>query len=156
PLLVWPRTYPVMPAPQLSVDQQVEGSFSPNKVGMSGDVLGVRPYRRGDSLRRIHWSQTARHDRLIVCEFQANARPMVQLILDADSRVHSGGGRDGSREWAIRIVASLAKGWLEAGVELGAAWNGESFPPASGPNQVNLLLDGLAKLPGESSVSLSE
>lgn len=154
PLLVWPRTFPVMPAPQLSVDQQIEGSFSPHKVGMSGDVLGVRPYRRGDSLRRIHWSQTARHDRLIVCEFQANARPMVQLILDADPRVHVGSGPDGSREWAIRVVASLAKGWLEAGVEIGAAWNVESLQPASGPNQLNQLLDGLAKLPDDTEVSL--
>ena len=146
PLVVWPRTYAVLPAPQFSADQQIEGSFSPHKVGMSGDVLGVRPYRRGDSLRRIHWSQTARHDRLIVCEFQANARPKIQLILDADPRAHLGSGSDGSREWAIRVVASLAKGWIEAGVEVGAAWHDVALHPGSGVAQLNLL-DGLAKLP---------
>jgi uncharacterized protein (DUF58 family) len=155
-LVVWPRTYPVLPAPQLNVEQQIEGNFSPHKVGTGGDVLGVRPYRRGDSLRRIHWSQTARHDRLIVCEFQSNARPRIQLILDADPRVHAGHGPDGSREWAIRIVASLARGWLEAGVAVGAVWDGTAVKPASGAPQGNMVLDSLAKLPDSTETSLGE
>jgi uncharacterized protein (DUF58 family) len=147
PLLVWPRTFPVGPVPLVSGDQQVEGNVSRNKVGSNGDVLGVRPYRRGDSPRRIHWGQSARHDRLIICEFQSNARPIIQLILDTDPRVHAGSGPTSSREWAIRIVASLAKGWLEAGAQVGAVWNGRSIPAASGKNQLHLLLDSLAKLP---------
>ncbi len=156
-LLVWPRTYPVVPAPRFSVDQQVEGNFSPHKVGMNGDVLGVRPYRRGDSLRRIHWSQTARHDRLIVCEFQANARPAIQLILDTEPAVHAGSGPDSSREWAIRAVASLAKGWIEEGLEIGGAW-GDALPvrAASGSAQVHRLLDSLARLPDETAITLIE
>jgi uncharacterized protein (DUF58 family) len=155
-LLVWPRTYPVGPVPMVSGDLQVEGNVSRSKVGSNGDVLGVRPYRRGDSPRRIHWSQSARHDRLIVCELQANARPVVQLVLDADPTVHVGHGPDSSREWAIRIVASLAKGWLAVGVEVGAVWNGQVIPAASGSKQVNALLDALAKLPDTEGSSLVE
>jgi uncharacterized protein (DUF58 family) len=156
PLTVWPRTFPVGPVPLVSGDQQVEGNVSRNKVGSNGDVLGVRPYRRGDSPRRIHWSQSARHDRLIVCELQSNARPVIQLVLDADLRVHGGDGPNGSREWAIRIVASLAKGWLEAGAQVGAVWNGEAIPPASGQQQLHRLLDGLARLPDTPGPSLAE
>ena len=74
PLIVWPRTFPVGPIPPVSGDHQVEGNVSRSKVGTHGDVLGVRPYRRGDSPRRIHWSQSARQDRLIVCELQSNSR----------------------------------------------------------------------------------
>jgi uncharacterized protein (DUF58 family) len=155
-LLVWPRTYPVGPVPMVSGDRQVEGNVSRNKVGSNGDVLGVRPYRRGDSPRRIHWGQSARHDRLIVCELQANARPVVQLVLDTDPAVHVGHGPDSSREWAIRIVASLAKGWLAAGVEVGAVWNGQVIPAASGSKQVNALLDALARLPDTSGTPLHE
>ena len=156
PLVVWPRTYPVGPVPMVSGDRQVEGNVSRNKVGSNGDVLGVRPYRRGDSPRRIHWGQSARHDRLIVCELQANARPVVQLVLDADPAVHVGCGPDSSREWAIRIVGSLAKGWLAAGVEVGAVWNGQEIPAASGPKQMNTLLDALARLPDTAGTPLSE
>jgi uncharacterized protein (DUF58 family) len=147
PLLVWPRTFPVGPVPLASGDQLVEGNVSRNKVGSNGDALGVRPYRRGDSPRRIHWGQSARHDRLIICELQSNARPVIQLILDTDPRVHAGSGSAGSREWAIRIVASLAKGWLEAGAQVGAVWNGQSIPSASGQSQLHRLLDSLAKIP---------
>jgi uncharacterized protein (DUF58 family) len=140
----------------VSGDQQVEGNVSRSKVGSNGDVLGVRPYRRGDSPRRIHWRQSARHDRLIVCELQANARPVVQLVLDADPAAHVGQAPDGSREWAIRIVASLAKGWLAAGVEVGAVWNGQVIPAASGSKQLNALLDALAKLPDSTGTPLRE
>jgi uncharacterized protein (DUF58 family) len=156
PLLVWPRTFAVGPVPLASGDQRVEGNVSRNKVGSSGDVLGVRPYRRGDSPRRVHWGQSARHDRLIVCELQSNARPVIQLVLDADPRVHAGDGPDGSREWAVRIAASLAKGWLEAGAQVGAVWNGQAVPPASGPRQLHRLLDGLARLPDVPGPSLAE
>jgi uncharacterized protein (DUF58 family) len=156
PLVVWPRTFPVGPVPPVSGDRQVEGNVSRNKVGSSGDVLGVRPYRRGDSPRRIHWGQSARHDRLIVCELQSNARPVIQLVLDADPRVHTGDGPDGSREWAVRIVASLATGWLEAGAQVGAVWNGQVMPPASGQQPLHRLLDGLARLPDAPGPSLAE
>jgi uncharacterized protein (DUF58 family) len=146
PLLVWPRTFPVGPVPLVSGDQQMEGTISRNKVGSNGDVLGVRPYRRGDSPRRIHWGQSARHDRLIICELQSNARPVIQLVLDIDPRVHAGSGPDSSREWAIRIVASFGKGWLEAGAQVGAVWNGQNIPAAFGQSQLLRLLDSLAKL----------
>jgi uncharacterized protein (DUF58 family) len=147
PLLVWPRTYPVGPPPLTGGEHLVDGNVSRNQVGSNGDVLGVRPYRRGDSPRRIHWGQSARHDRLIVCELHSNARPVVQLVLDADPSAHVGQAPDGSREWAIRVVASLAKGWLADGVEVGAVWNDQVLPVASGPTQLNRLLDGLARLP---------
>jgi uncharacterized protein (DUF58 family) len=147
PLIVWPKTFPVGPVPPVSSDRQVEGNVSRNKVGTSGDVLGVRPYRRGDSPRRIHWGQSAKHDRLIVCELQSNARPVIQLVLDADHRVHAGSGSESSREWAIRIVASLAKGWLEDGAQVGLAYAGFDIPPASGASQVHKILDALSGLP---------
>ena len=156
PLVVWPRTYPVGPVPMVSGDRQIEGSVSHTRVGSNGDVLGARPYRRGDSPRRIHWSQSARHDRLIVCELEANARPQVQLVLDADPTVHVGHGPNGSHEWAIRIVASLAKGWLAAGVEVGATWHRHAIPVASGLKQLTVLLDALARLADTSGPSLAE
>ena len=156
PLVVWPQTFPVGPMPPISGDQQVEGNVSRNKVGSSGDVLGVRPYRRGDAPRRIHWGQSARHDRLIVCELQTNSRPVVQFVVDTDSHAHTGRGRDSSREWAIRIAASLARGWLETGAQVGAVWHGQVIPAASGRTQLHRLLDSLALLPDTPGPSLAE
>lgn len=156
PLVVWPRTYPVGPIPPVSGDHQVEGAVSRSKVGTNGDVLGVRPYRYGDSPRRIHWGQSVRHDRLVVCELQSNSRPVIQLVLDADPRVHTGGGSNSSREWAVRIVASFARGWLEGGAEVGLAWGGHDIPPASGQAQLHRILDALAGLPIDTAVPLAD
>lgn len=155
-LVVWPRTFPVGPIPPVSGDHQVEGNVSRSKVGTTGDVLGVRPYRRGDSPRRIHWGQSARHDRLIVCELQSNARPVIQIVLDADPGVHAGTGPDSSREWAVRVAASFAKGWLEDGAQVGLAWGGHDIPPASGRAQLHAILDALAGLSDDAPQPLAD
>jgi len=155
-LVVWPRTYPVGPVPLTDGDAMVEGNVARNKVGSTGDVLGVRPYRRGDSPRRIHWPQSARHDRLIVCELQTTARPVVQIVLDADPAVHAGLGPESSREWAVRIAASFAKGWLEAGAQVGVIWHGVVISPASGAAQVRRLLDALARIPDDCPTTLND
>lgn len=156
PLVVWPKTFPVGPVPPVSGGRQVEGNVSRNQVGTTGDVLGVRPYRRGDSPRRIHWGQSAKHDRLVVCELQSNSRPVIQLVLDTDPRVHAGAGADGSREWAVRVVASLARGWLESGAQVGLTWSGFELPPASGAAQVAAVLDALAGLPDDTPGRLTD
>lgn len=166
-LIVWPKTFPVGPVPPVHGNQQVEGCVSRNSVGVSGDVLGVRPYRRGDSPRRIHWGQSAKYDRLIVCELQSNDRPIVMVVLSNEGR---GGRRDGEgaaanenakgnagngdaslapclREWTIRIAASLVRGWLEGGTRVGIMWDGGGLAPASGAAQLRNVLDALAALP---------
>ena len=156
PLIVWPRTYPVGPIPPVSGVRTVEGNVSRGRVGSNGDVAGVRPYRRGDSPRRIHWAQSARQDRLIVCELESNARPVIQIVLDADPRAHVGSGPDSSLAWAVRIVASLAKGWLEEGAEVGLAWGAGDLSPASGSAQIRRILDALAGIPDDAGRPLAE
>jgi uncharacterized protein (DUF58 family) len=145
-LIVWPKTFPVGPIPPVSGSHQVEGNVSRSKVGTNGDFLGVRPYRRGDSPKRIHWGQSARHDRLVVCELESNSRPVIQLVLDTDPHVHTGIGKNASLEWAIRIAASFAKGWLADGAQVGFAWAGGEIAPASGQLQLHQILDALAGL----------
>jgi len=155
PLLVWPQTFPVGPVPVMDGEDVIDGNVTRNKVGTMGDVVGLRPYRRGDSPRRVHWAQSARHDRLIVCELHSNSRPVVLLVLDADPTIHTL-GPNGSREWSIRILASLAKGWLETGAQVGTVWSGFVCPPASGSVQLLRIMDGLARLPDSGQLPLSE
>ena len=143
-LVVWPRVFPAGPVPSVISERLVEGQVSRGKVGSHGDVMGVRPYRRGDSPRRIHWGQSAKHDRLIVCELQSNARPLVQIVLDTHPDNHSEGGDNCSFEWSIRVAASLASGWLDEGAEIGFACNGVELPAASGSLQKKRILDALA------------
>lgn len=156
-LVVWPKTYPVGPVPPGSEEVDCGEHTVRNRIGNGGDIIGVRPYRQGDSSRRIHWSQTARHNQLIVCEWQAVTRPAIQLILDVHPAVHvASSGNDGSREWAIRIAASFTQGWLQAGAQVGLVTHGAIFPPAAGAEQSHRILDALARLPEDSFTTLSQ
>ncbi len=154
-LVVWPRTFPVGPVPDDVGEETCEGAVARNRVGTLGDVLGLRPYRRGDVPRRIHWAQSARHDRLIVCELQARSRPVVQIVLDVNERCHVGDSKDSSREWAIRIAASYCRGWLGQGIPVGLAFANEQFPVDGGERQLRRLMDGLARI-GKTATSLQE
>lgn len=144
PLLVWPRTFPVGPLPEAAGACHDDGQMFRNKPGTAGDFLGVRPFRAGDSLRRVHWPQTARHDRLIVVERQTPALPWVQLILAGQGSDFTDGPQ-GSREWAIRVTASLAKGWLQQGARVELLAGRRHVPVDAGQRQVGRLLDALAQ-----------
>lgn len=65
---------------------------------------GVREYREGDSLRRVHWRSTARRGQLIVREFEDDATGRVTLLLD--TRIT--GTDDAGFEDLIRAAASVA------------------------------------------------
>lgn len=146
-LLVWPRTYPVGPIPEAS-GQVSEGVAMCQHPGTSGDVMGVRPYRRGDSLRRVHWPQTARHGQLVVCELQSHSASKVQVVLDTHAASHAGQGADSSLEWAIRVAASLFEGWTDQGASVELVVQGRAIPAVGGSTAARRArgLDALARV----------
>src|SRR5208337_994770 len=153
PLLVWPRTFAVGPIPDVRVGHSDEGLANRDRAGDWGDPLGVRPYRRGDRFRHIHWTQTAQHGELMVCEVQASAAPRVLIVLDARPEVYSGRGPSSSLEWAIRVAASLAEGWISQGARVDLLHGEGSIPDLGGSIKIRTrtVLDALARLtPGNS------
>jgi uncharacterized protein (DUF58 family) len=126
--------------------REFDGPSVSNRPGTSGDVLGVRLYRRGDPLRRIHWGQSARHDRLILCEAQSQSLPHIQIVLDTDPAVHSGTGSSGSLEWSIRVAASFVERWLSRGALIAAVIDGKSVASGGGKAQLYRLMDALSRI----------
>jgi uncharacterized protein (DUF58 family) len=72
--LVLPRFTALAERPQT---REVEASLAAPRAGSGTEMFGVREYRRGDPLRRIHWRSSARHGELIVREFEP---PGVQIL----------------------------------------------------------------------------
>jgi hypothetical protein len=109
-LLVWPRTFTLDGIPEVSGNRfAVTGMLQP-KSGHDGEFIGIRPYRQGDSLRFIHWAQTARQNELIVCERQTHCRRNVRIELDPClSAGQSEAAWEESREWLFRVAASLCR-----------------------------------------------
>lgn len=57
--------------------REVEASIAAPRSGSGTEVFGVREYRPGDPLRRIHWRSSARRGELIVREYEP---PGVQTL----------------------------------------------------------------------------
>lgn len=115
PIVIWPKPASIPFAIAGGEFESAIGSSARFGSGGVGDFSGLRTFREGDRLRRVHWAQTARRDQLIVCEMQSFTFPQATICLDLDARVHVGGGTDSTLEWSIRIAAGLVKKILENG-----------------------------------------
>lgn len=157
-LLIWPRTFPVGPLPEAAGEENDEGQTYRDRAGHSGELLGVRPYRRGDSIRRIHWPQTAKHGELVVCELQSPAVSRAQIVLDIHPDGHASDGPDGSLEWSIRIAASFAEGWIAQGARVEVIFGDRAIPAGTGPIRSHQarILDALARLEPDARHPLAE
>jgi uncharacterized protein (DUF58 family) len=145
-VLIWPRTVPLEEHPIKAGSAWSLGALCERRTGMEGDVLGTRPYRSGDSLRFVHWAQTARHDRFIVCERQAALTAKVELRLDLDPRHHCELVGQNSAEQLIRVAASIALSFLEHDVPVVVHTANETERATGGPAGQRLL-DWFARLP---------
>ena len=72
-------------------------------VGDSEEFIGLRDYRPGDPLHRVHWKSTARSGALVVKEFQDEFFERHALVLDTGVA----GGNDESFEEAVSVAASF-------------------------------------------------
>jgi hypothetical protein len=72
--LVLPRFTSLAHRPQA---RELEASVAAPRAGSGTELFGVREYRPGDSLRRIHWRSSARHGELVVREYEP---PGVQTL----------------------------------------------------------------------------
>ncbi len=115
-LTVWPATTSLVGLPDTAESQMCDDAFSERRVGEFGDMLGTRTFREGDSLRRVHWAQTARQQTLIVTEHQAPLTTSVRIVLElpSDSQAFAGRNKPSlpvhgmlSGEQCIRVAASL-------------------------------------------------
>lgn len=100
-LLVLPRRYPIgniqLPGRQ---DHQSGDSSSAARLGDSSEFVGLRDYRPGDPMRKLHWRSIARVDRAVVREYEDDFYTRHGLILDSF-------GAEDQFEAAVSVAASL-------------------------------------------------
>ncbi len=104
-VLVLPRRYPLPPLELPGQTQYQRGGVSlAAGVGESEEFVALREYRRGDSLRRVHWRSAARRGQLIVKECQDEYFVRHALVLDTFCEA----SRDALFEEAVAVAASFA------------------------------------------------
>lgn len=91
------------------------------RVGDGDEFRGVREYRPGDPLQRVHWPLTAKHGLPIVKEPVEPNLGQLHLFLDLQRGCLVGAGRSSSLETSVRIAGSLAAHALRSGSSVSVA-----------------------------------
>lgn len=144
-VLVWPMIVKLDTLADAAETRPAEDLFSESRIGDSGDMLGTRPFRDGDSLRRVHWACTARLGKMIVCERQAAVLSAVRVVFDSDPVVHSGSGAGSTLEQSIRVAASICAAYQQANALVECCYGHESIRVAPGGPGLARFLDALAR-----------
>jgi len=71
------------------------------------DLHSVREHQEGESLRRVHWPQTARRGQLMVKELEDAPRDETAVLLDAEASLVVGSPPDSTFELAVRAAGSV-------------------------------------------------
>jgi uncharacterized protein (DUF58 family) len=119
----------------------------------------VRPYAPGDSMNRIHWKSTARHNEIQVKEFDLEQTADAWIVLDLQRSIQTGRGDDSTVESAVRAAASIADKALQEGRAVGMTVNVARtafLPPDRGGRQHLKIMQLLASVEADSNTPLVE
>jgi len=140
--------YPPLAAlpPEIAQQRRAIGDRAPLRQPISADTINAmatRPYVMGDTLQRVHWRTTAKHDDLFVKVFEPEASATMWLIPDLDATVQLGEGADSSLEKMIILTATIASRLLDqhlaVGVILDAAHSHTVMPQAGSAHLWTIL-----------------
>jgi len=123
-VLVYPRVVPI-PGYDLASRRPVgEIRLTHRLFEDPSRIAGVREYRRGDALNRIHWKTTARTGVLHSKVFEPSCVAGVTLLLDFHQSSYPSVNEPYRSDLAATTVASLANAVYELGQQLGLVTNG--------------------------------
>src|SRR5207237_1413765 len=97
---VLPRAYRQLPGSFLE-GNVLTGQRSLQSTSM---VMGIRDYRAGDAMNRIHWPSSVRHRGLFVKEFELDKTADLWIYLDLERHWHRGEGETSTEERAVTVA----------------------------------------------------
>ncbi len=173
-VLVYPATYDLS---GLALPQHflAGGNATRQRTAIiTPSVLGVRDYQPGDSFNRLHWTLTARRQKLTVREFEIDPISDVWVMLDLHAAVHVGDPQaeyephsgtaapalpPSTEEYAIAAAASLAQHFLKQGRLVGlvaSSQHREVLPADRGQRQQMHMLERLAVLQADGEIPFDQ
>jgi uncharacterized protein (DUF58 family) len=137
PFAVFPRVWSVAGIEKLGARPSLSSGevTSARWPGQSLAYLGVRDFRPGDDLRRIHWPATARRGAPTVKEYEVDLVPYFTLLVDLERSHRAGTGLKSTLEYLVRTSACLvwtASSRGELVQVLGEGARSLAVPPGAG------------------------
>ncbi|MDQ3880826.1 MAG: DUF58 domain-containing protein [Chloroflexota bacterium] len=156
---VFPRVYDLQHwrMPTAAIDGNV--ASRQRTESSSPLVNGIRPYVHGDALNRVHWLSSARHQELLVKEFELEQAADLWLVLDLDRAAHAGVGLEASSEIAISAAASIALRTLSDNRAVGIAVSArrtQLIQPDRGTRMAQKVLHLLANVEADGTRPLAQ
>lgn len=136
--IVYPAPAEHAPAPPAGGPEDAEGHWDEHRG--EDDFAGLRPFRQGDSPRRIAWKAAARGDALLVKQFAGSARGSSWLDWDSLPAMPV--------EERLSILCRWVLDAHAGGGAFGLRIPGTELPPAMGPAHRHRCLAALALYPG--------
>ena len=134
-LLAWPQ--PEVPAPALPATDASGGAEHAARRGEGGELDGVRPWRRGDTMRQVVWKKVARSGELVSRETSHAAARELWLNW-GDTQV-------AGTEARLSRLAAWVLAAEQAGLASGLSMPGRELPPGQGEAHRRAALDMLGQ-----------
>ncbi len=160
PLIVYPQIFRIEKFPALV--RSVLPWFGIETARSSGDddeFYGVREYKEGESVKKIHWISSARKNKLIVKQFQLQSFFGTTIMFNLQKSQNLGQGKEMVAEYITKIAASVAHYLSEKGVSIELlAHIGEivHLPFNKGEEHLENILRVLAVAQAQSMISFRE
>lgn len=141
------------------LDRQPAAQLVTPRAGIGTEVIGVRPYRVGDSPRHIHWRSVARTNHLVSKEFADETHPGLTLVLDLfnqKSEINTQKSKHTPFEYAVKIAASIGDYALRRNYPLHLLADDSSLAIPSGALNRIALLEYLARVQPEGQRTLKD
>ena len=123
-------TPPILPLPPIQVapgGRAGDGLLRVKALQEDINSVGVREYRPGDSMRRIHWPTSAKQAELHVRVFEKSPAGDWWIVLDLDREVQVGQDEASTLEHGIVFAASLVDLGLRTGRSVGFATHSDEL-----------------------------
>ncbi|MDD5116170.1 MAG: DUF58 domain-containing protein [Candidatus Omnitrophica bacterium] len=157
---VYPRTFKIHRFPALNRGTSPWMGVETSRVsGDDDEFFGVREYKRGDPLKKIHWMVSARKNQLIVKEFQRQSFFRATILFNLEKEDNFGEGKESVEEYTIKIVASIARYLTNLGVSIeiiSHAGEVVHIPFNKGEDHLEEILKFLTVAQAESRITLPE
>lgn len=159
-ILVYPSLFRIFAFPALASGSVSWMGVETAKIsGDSHEFFGIREYQRGDAMSRIHWPSTAKHNKLIVKQFEKNAIQQATVVLDLNKKADVGTGKETTLEYSIKILGSISRYLLNEGVFLQMMGYGEKptiLPFGKGESHMYKILEYLARVRADGELTFSQ
>ena len=152
--LVWPSVPQLVDSFAIQHLRSVGEQAYESRAGEEGDFLGLRSYRDGDSLKKIHWPQSARSGTLVVRESEKAVRQQLTVLIDVSDLLHllegSALGPTANQvyeaaEKRLRVALAVTETLWAAGLSVRLQVGYQVWETSSDRRTVQHLMDHLAE-----------